>query len=109
MAWCTTVPSSAGIPAIPLECYTDEDLKREAARPKACAPFCTISCVHQVAMLDDFRTRPREILQGILDRSRAIDPEFETPALVKVLDWAFLSGPHRRVFARIAASFLRVR
>ena len=60
-----------GRPAIPLDSYTKEDLAREAARPKACAPFCTISCVHQVAMLDEFRTHPREALQGILDRCLA--------------------------------------
>ena len=85
-----------GHPGVPLESWTREDLKREAARPKGCAPFCTISCVHQVAMLDDFRTRPRETLQGILDRNRAIDPDFRTPALVKALDWLFLSGPPGR-------------
>ena len=44
-----------GRPGIPLDDYTIEDLKREAARPKGCAPFCTISCVHQTAMLDSFR------------------------------------------------------
>jgi len=98
-----------GHPAIPLESYTSEDLKIEAARPKACAPFCTISCVHQVAMLDDFRTRPREALQGILDRRRAIDPAFEPPVLVKALAWAFLTGPHRQTFARLAAGLFRVR
>jgi MoaA/NifB/PqqE/SkfB family radical SAM enzyme len=98
-----------GHPAIPLEDYTGEDLRREAARPKSCAPFCTISCVHQVAMLDEFRTRPREALQGILDRRRALDPAFQPPVLVKALDWAFLSGPHRQRFTRLAASLFRVR
>lgn len=98
-----------GHPAIPLESYTRDDLQREAARPKSCAPFCTISCVHQVAMLDEFRTRPRETLQGILDRRRTIDPDFEPPALVRALDWAFLSGPHRHVFTRLAAGLFRVR
>src|SRR3954453_17232040 len=34
-----------GRPGIPLEKYTVEDLRREAAAPKGCAPFCTISCV----------------------------------------------------------------
>jgi MoaA/NifB/PqqE/SkfB family radical SAM enzyme len=98
-----------GHPAIPLESYTRDDLQREAACIKGCAPFCTISCVHQVAMLDDFRTRPRQALQGILDRRRAIDPAFKAPALVKALDWAFLSGPQRQRFARMAARLLRVR
>ena len=57
-----------GKPGIPLDDYTVEDLRREAARPKGCAPFCTISCVHQTAMLDDFREKPRETLAGILER-----------------------------------------
>jgi MoaA/NifB/PqqE/SkfB family radical SAM enzyme len=98
-----------GRPAIPLESYTREDLEREADRSKACAPFCTVSCVHQVAMLDDFRTRPRETLQGILDRRRALDQTFKPPALVRALDWAFLSGPHRRTFARLAMAVFRIR
>jgi MoaA/NifB/PqqE/SkfB family radical SAM enzyme len=98
-----------GHPAIPLESYTREDLEREAARSKTCAPFCTVSCVHQVAMLDEFRTRPRETLQGILDRRRAIDPAFKPPVLVRALDWAFLSGPHRRTFVRLAIALFRVR
>jgi MoaA/NifB/PqqE/SkfB family radical SAM enzyme len=98
-----------GHPAIPLDSYTSDDLMREAARPKGCAPFCTISCVHQVAMLDDFRTRPRDVLQGIVDRRRALDPAFEPPALVKALDWAFLSGPHRRTFSRLVAALFRAR
>jgi MoaA/NifB/PqqE/SkfB family radical SAM enzyme len=98
-----------GHPGVPLGSYTKEDLAREAARPKACAAFCTVSCVHQVAMLDEFRTHPREALQGILDRRRARDPAFQPPALVQALDWAFLSGPYRRRFARLAAGLFRLR
>jgi len=48
-----------GRPGIPLEQYTVEYLKREAAREKSCAPFCTVSCAHQTAMLDSFRENPR--------------------------------------------------
>jgi hypothetical protein len=47
---------------------------REAAVPKGCAPFCTISCVHQAAMLDEFRERPREALIGIIERRQERDP-----------------------------------
>ena len=53
-----------GRPGIPLERYTIEDLKREGAVPKGCAPFCTISCVHQTAMLDDLgrgRAKPLRV------------------------------------------------
>src|ERR1051326_5085667 len=93
-----------GAPGIPLESYTAEHLKREAARRKGGEPFCTISCVHQVAMLDSFRETPRETLEGILERRRAQDPGFQPPLLVRALDWAFLSGPHRGRFTRLAVS-----
>ena len=55
-----------GRPGIPLEDYTAADLQREARTKKECAPFCTISCVHQTAMLDGFRERPAATLEGIL-------------------------------------------
>ena len=90
-----------GRPGIPLERYTVEDLRREGARQKGCAPFCTISCVHQTAMLDDFRERPRETLAGILARRRAVDPGFRPPRLVGVLSWLFLDKRRRGVFGKL--------
>ncbi|HYL37313.1 MAG TPA: radical SAM protein [Bryobacteraceae bacterium] len=90
-----------GRPGIPLEEYTVNDLRREAARPKGCAPFCTISCVHQTAMLDDFRERPREALAGILARRREVDPEFQPPALVGLLSWLFLDDRRRGFFGKL--------
>lgn len=44
-----------GYPAIPLAQYSFEDLRREYFTKKACAPFCTVACVHQVATLDNWR------------------------------------------------------
>jgi MoaA/NifB/PqqE/SkfB family radical SAM enzyme len=44
-----------GYPAIPLEQYTREDLRREYATEKSCAPHCTVSCVHQVSIFDCWR------------------------------------------------------
>jgi MoaA/NifB/PqqE/SkfB family radical SAM enzyme len=44
-----------GYPAIPLENYTVEDLRREYATEKSCAPHCTVSCVHQVSVFDSWR------------------------------------------------------
>jgi MoaA/NifB/PqqE/SkfB family radical SAM enzyme len=90
-----------GRPGIPLADYTVEDIRREAATPKACAPMCTISCVHQTAMLDEFRERPKETLDGILDRRRAMDPDFETPATVRALSWMFLDPGRRRLFGKL--------
>ncbi|HEY3936087.1 MAG TPA: radical SAM protein [Bryobacteraceae bacterium] len=87
-----------GHPAIPLEQYGREDLIREAAKPKGCAPFCTISCVHQTALFDDFRTRPRETLAGIVDRRKEREPGWQAPASVRTLEWMFLRNSRARGF-----------
>ena len=44
-----------GYPGIPLEKYTVSDLGREFYTEKSCAPHCTVSCVHQVSILDAWR------------------------------------------------------
>jgi MoaA/NifB/PqqE/SkfB family radical SAM enzyme len=44
-----------GFPAIPLARYTREQLEHEYHTQKSCAPRCTVSCVQQVAMLDNWR------------------------------------------------------
>ena len=44
-----------GYPAKPLERYTRDDLRREYYEEKACAPHCTVQCVHQVSCLDNWR------------------------------------------------------
>jgi len=98
-----------GRPGIPLARYTVEDLRREAAVTKGCAPFCTISCVHQTAMLDDFRERPRETLAGILERRRKIDPGYRPPALVGVLSWLFLDERRRGYFGKAVLRALGVK
>jgi MoaA/NifB/PqqE/SkfB family radical SAM enzyme len=56
-----------GFPAKPLEEYTVEDIKREYITQKSCAPFCTISCVHQISYFDSFRG----------EQTRTITPEPE--------------------------------
>lgn len=95
-----------GHPAIPLAEYTREDILREAAKPKGCAPFCTISCVHQTAMLDSFRQKPKETLVGIIDRRQQRDPNWKVPASVRTLEWAFLRDSKTR--DRLGAFALRV-
>jgi MoaA/NifB/PqqE/SkfB family radical SAM enzyme len=42
-----------GYPAVPLENYTSEDIRREFYTEKPCAKMCTIACVQQVAMMDN--------------------------------------------------------
>ncbi|PYU99262.1 MAG: radical SAM protein [Acidobacteria bacterium] len=44
-----------GYPGIPLEKYTFDDMRREYLTKKACADYCTIACVHQVATFDFWR------------------------------------------------------
>jgi len=44
-----------GYPAIPLKDYSRQYLRREFNTRKSCAPLCTVSCVQQVAMLDNWR------------------------------------------------------
>lgn len=44
-----------GYPGIPLEKYTLADIRREFYTEKSCAPHCTVSCVHQVSVLDAWR------------------------------------------------------
>ncbi len=44
-----------GYPAIPIEQYTRELLDHEYFTRKTCASRCTVSCVQQVAMIDNWR------------------------------------------------------
>ena len=48
-----------GYPAIPLEKYTIEDIRREYLTEKSCAAHCTVSCVHQVSIFDAWRDPQR--------------------------------------------------
>ena len=44
-----------GCPAVPLETYTIDDIRREFDTPKSCAPYCTVGCVHRVSTMDFWR------------------------------------------------------
>src|SRR5215469_3804534 len=48
-----------GYPAIPLDKYTVDHIRREYVTEKSCAPHCTVSCVHQVSVLDAWRAPQR--------------------------------------------------
>jgi MoaA/NifB/PqqE/SkfB family radical SAM enzyme len=50
--WCS---QQRGYPGIPLEEYTMKDFVREYNTEKWCAPTCTLQCVHQVGILDNWR------------------------------------------------------
>jgi len=50
-----------GYPGKPLQDYSLADMRREYDTEKACAPHCTVSCVHYVSYFDSWRrpqTRP---------------------------------------------------
>ncbi|HXE11851.1 MAG TPA: radical SAM protein [Bryobacteraceae bacterium] len=98
-----------GRPGIPLAEYTREDILREGAKPKGCAPFCTISCVHQTAMLDTFREKPKEALAGIIERRQEREPGWKVPVSIRALQWAFLRDSKTRDrFGAMALKVLRV-
>jgi MoaA/NifB/PqqE/SkfB family radical SAM enzyme len=44
-----------GFPGLSLETYTIDDMRREYATPKSCAPYCTVGCVHRVSTMDFWR------------------------------------------------------
>ena len=48
-----------GYPGIPLENYSLEDIRREYLTEKVCAPNCTVSCVHQISVVDSWRAPQR--------------------------------------------------
>ena len=98
-----------GQPGIPLARYTRRDLEREAATEKGCAPFCTVSCVHQTAMLDAFRENPRQVLEEMIAARRERNPAYRPPALLHALTWMFLNGPVNRVLGKVALRLLRAR
>jgi MoaA/NifB/PqqE/SkfB family radical SAM enzyme len=96
-----------GCPGTPLASYGKEDLEREFSTEKACAPNCSISCVHQVAMLDEVRERPREMLAELIGRKKNADPSFKAPFLLRAAAWAFLNNPRAAAFGKAAARVLR--
>jgi MoaA/NifB/PqqE/SkfB family radical SAM enzyme len=94
-----------GHPGIPLADYTSDDLAREYSTVKACAPYCTIGCVHRVAMIDDLRERPVETLQAWFG-----SPGSSTglPSSVRLLVRLLVTGPERRFIRSAARRLLRI-
>jgi MoaA/NifB/PqqE/SkfB family radical SAM enzyme len=99
-----------GYPAIPLEKYTHRDLEREYHTVKPCAPYCTISCVQRVSMIDELRENPIEAIQRFFP-SRGRQPASEIPAAVRILTWLFLPTKKdgRRMVRNIALRLLGIR
>jgi MoaA/NifB/PqqE/SkfB family radical SAM enzyme len=107
-----------GFPGIPLEQYGPEHLEREYHTVKQCAPYCTVSCVHQVSMIDQFRERPLEALSRFFPAKSDQGMPYDLPITIRVLTWMFLpsapgssTGRRRltRTFTRAALWCLRVK
>jgi MoaA/NifB/PqqE/SkfB family radical SAM enzyme len=94
--WCS---QQRGHPGIPLAEYTTDHVRRESTSEKSCAPLCTVSCVHRVALLDRIRTQPLKTLEEIM-------PAGGGAVSVRVLRWMFVTGPHHDRFRSAAARLL---
>jgi len=97
--WCS---QQRGFPGVPLDEYDAEHLRREYHRVKECAPRCTVGCVHRVAQIDELRDDPEGTLRGWFagsDEGRGGG----MPASVRMLRWAFVTGPHSATLRRVAA------
>jgi MoaA/NifB/PqqE/SkfB family radical SAM enzyme len=93
-----------GKPGIPLSDYTRADLERENKAVKSCAPYCTVSCVHQVAMVDHLREQPREAIARFFPNN--------LPKSIEILTWLFLPAKpngKRRLFRSAALRLLGVK
>jgi MoaA/NifB/PqqE/SkfB family radical SAM enzyme len=55
-----------GYPGTPLETYTMQDIRREYLTEKGCAPHCTVSCVHQVSVVDSWRAPQHAMPTGVI-------------------------------------------
>jgi hypothetical protein len=104
--WCS---QQRGYPAIPLERYSKSDLEREYLTTKSCAPFCTINCVQQTAILDDLREHPRETILRLLSPGDTQLTPGQLPLAVRILDWMFLGSRQRGWFAKVALHLLGVK
>lgn len=94
-----------GRPGVPLMAYTQDDLTREYATVKSCAPYCTIGCVHRAAMVDELREHPVETLQawfGTPGSSAGL------PRPVRLLLHLLVTGPERRFVRGAARRLLRI-
>jgi hypothetical protein len=95
--WCS---QQRGYPGTRLEKYGPDDLDRELSTTKGCAPYCTVSCVHRIALLDRLREHPQDTIDALV--AGHAETGGRTPVAVKLLGFAFLTGPHQRVMRRLA-------
>ena len=97
-----------GTPGIPLEQYGAEDLEREFHSAKSCAPFCTISCVHQVSMIDQFRDHPRESLSRFFPAQPDRTVPYDPPGILRFLAWMFLPPENNPTRTKMTKRFTQI-
>jgi MoaA/NifB/PqqE/SkfB family radical SAM enzyme len=97
-----------GTPGIPLEQYGAEDLEREYHTVKPCAPYCTVSCVHQVSMIDKFRDRPVESLSQFFPSSGDQRVPYDLPGPIRMLAWMFLPPAESKTRTKLTQGFTRI-
>jgi MoaA/NifB/PqqE/SkfB family radical SAM enzyme len=95
-----------GYPGVPLAEYTHDHLRVEHGTVKSCAPYCTIGCVHRVAMIDDLRERPVETLQSWFAPGGSSS---ELPMPVRVLLRVFVTGRERHLIRGAARRLFGLR
>jgi len=96
-----------GAPGIPLEKYSNVDLEREYQSVKPCTPFCTISCVHQVSMIDQFRDHPKETLTRFFPAKNRQDDAADAPWMIRALTWMFLPPEESTRRRKLTQGFTR--
>jgi MoaA/NifB/PqqE/SkfB family radical SAM enzyme len=62
-----------GIPGTPLESYGAPEIRREYGTRKDCAPYCTVNCVQQVGLFDNWRSPQKHLAR--LPRRAVVEPE----------------------------------
>ena len=102
--WCS---QQRGYPGIPLRDYATADLDRELTTEKSCAPLCTVSCVHRVALLDRLREHPMETIEEMLPPGNGHGRQAQRS--VRLLRWMFVTSRHRDRFRMVAARLLGAR
>ena len=102
--WCS---QQRGHPGIPLERYGPDDLRRGYDTVKSCAPFCTVGCVHRVAQVDDLRHDPQAAVEQWFT-APGRGEHAEIPAAIRLLLWAFVTGPPRALFRKAALRAFRL-
>ena len=93
-----------GYPAVPLERYTLEDIAREMRVKKDCAPYCTIFCIQRIALVDELRENPKQVLLKLFPADGTANDAPKPPLPVKILTNLLTTSSG----SRAASRFLKI-